>query len=293
MQEGGGAPPLDAEVSDAEVVDAGRGRVTWVPFAFDDGGGRAVALVPEWPSSAPRAAGRWPMIVALHGRGEARRGPAEGVMGWPRDYALTRAIERLCAPPLTVADFEGFVDRARLELHNRALLARPYEGAIVLCPYSPDVDLRSVPDIRAYGDYLLGDVIPRARRELPVLASPRAIGIDGVSLGGALALRIGLENAERFGAVGALQPALADSDIPAFTALARDAVAKNPTLALRLTTSSEDFFRHVVARTSTAWQEAGVVHEMLKLVGPHDYAFNRGPGALEMLLWHERVLARW
>jgi len=24
----------------------------------------------------------------------------------------------------------------------------------------------------------------------------------------------------------------------------------------------------------------------------HDYPFNRGPGAIEMLLWHDRVLAR-
>jgi len=26
------------------------------------------------------------------------------------------------------------------------------------------------------------------------------------------------------------------------------------------------------------------------VTGPHDYAFNRGPGALEMLAYHDRVL---
>ena len=34
-------------------------------------------------------------------------------MGWPRDYAMVRAIDRLRAPPLTAHDYEGFVDPAR------------------------------------------------------------------------------------------------------------------------------------------------------------------------------------
>ena len=33
-----------------------------------------------------------------------------------------------------------------------------------------------------------------------------------------------------------------------------------------------------------------VAHEFVVVAGPHDYAFNRGPGGIEMLLWHDRVL---
>src|SRR5690606_23763113 len=125
-------------------------------------------------------------------RGEALKGPAEGVMGWPKDYALVRAIERVCAPPLTSSDLEGFVDPKRLVDHNAALEREPFEGLIVVCPYSPDVDLRKPPQIKEYSDYFMRVVLPRVKKELPVVETPKGFGIDGVSLGGALALRIGL-----------------------------------------------------------------------------------------------------
>ena len=35
-----------------------------------------------------------------------------------------------------------------------------------------------------------------------------------------------------------------------------------------------------------------VAHDFADIPGPHDYPFNRGPGAIELLLWHDRVLAR-
>ena len=31
---------------------------------------------------------------------------------------------------------------------------------------------------------------------------------------------------------------------------------------------------------------------MTTVPGPHDYVFNRGPGVLEMLLFHDRALRR-
>ena len=51
-------------------------------------------------------------------------------------------------------------------------------------------------------------MLPRVRRETPALSRPETTGIDGVSLGGALALRIGFYNPKSFGALGALQPAI-------------------------------------------------------------------------------------
>lgn len=252
------------------------------------GDGRAVAIVPAWPNADERL----PMLLALHGRGEANKGPALGVMGWPKDYALIRAVERVCAPPLTTNDFEGFVEQKRLDQHNDALGKRPFAGLVVVCPYSPDVDLRKPTQIREYSEYVMKVVVPRAKKELPVIGTPASIGIDGVSLGGALSLRIGLSNADAFGAVGTLQPAIGEDQVPELTDLARGARAKNPKLALRLLTSKEDYFRRAIRSTSQAWKAAGLEHDVEDLPGPHDYPFNRGPGAIEMLLWHDRLLAR-
>jgi hypothetical protein len=274
-----------AEVSPDDAGTCGDVKTdTWTLGAD----GRAFTIVPT--TGAPEA--HFPMLLALHGRGEANKGPALGVLGWPKDYALLRAITRVCAPPLTASDFEGFVEPDRLKMHNDALEKRAYAGLVVVCPYSPDVDLRKPAQMKEYADYVMGVVVPRARKELPVIAAPRATGIDGVSLGGALSLRIGLGNPEAFGAVGTLQPAIGEDQVPEFTELAKAARAKNPSLKLRLLTSKDDYFRRAIKSADAAWRAEGIDHDFEDLPGPHDYPFNRGPGAIEMLLWHDRLLAR-
>ena len=54
----------------------------------------------------------------------------------------------------------------------------------------------------------------------------------------------------------------------------------------------DDYFRGAISHTSQAWKAAGLEHDFADVPGPHDYPFNRGPGAIEMLLWHDRMLAR-
>lgn len=283
------APPLPPTVT-PEIVEAGggpRGKVGMDTWTFD-GNGRAVVLTPGWVPSGEKL----PVLFALHGRGEANKGPVDGVMGWPRDYALLRAIERVCAPPITSDDLEGFVDPKRLSDHNAALEKEPWKGLIVVCPYSPDVDLRKPPQIKEYSDYLMKVMLPRVKKELPVIGTAQSIGIDGVSLGGALALRIGLNNADAFGALGTLQAAIGEDQVPEYTDLAKAARAKNAGLKLRLLTSSKDYFKSAIRATSESWKSAGITHDFVEVPGPHDYPFNRGPGAIEMLLWHDRILAR-
>ena len=265
-----------------------RGEVGTQTWTFGDDA-RAVVVVPAWTKPAEKL----PVLIALHGRGEAAKGAVEGVMGWPRDYALLRVIQRMCAPPLTDADFEGFSDPKRLAEIDKGLAERPFGGLVVVCPYLPDVDLgKPNGAIKEYGDYLLHTVLPRVRKELPVLATPASTGIDGVSLGGAVALRVGLANPEAFGAVGTLQAAVRWDQVAEYTDLAKAARAKSPALRLRILTSSDDYFREVLVKMSQSWRAAGVEHDFLVVPGPHDYPFNRGPGAIEMLYWHDRILAR-
>lgn len=283
-------PPVPTKLPEMPPPDAPvlpRGQVGTQTWTFDNGG-RAVVIVPSWTKPDEKL----PVLIALHGRGEANKGPVEGVMGWPRDYALLRAIERVCAPPITSADLEGFVDPKRLADLNAGLETNPFKGMVVVCPYLPDVDLRKLAPMKEYGTYLLETVLPRVRAELPVLATAAATGIDGVSLGGAVALRVGLGNPEAFGSVGSLQAALGEDQVNEFTELAKAARAKNPALKLRLLTSKEDYFRGAISHTSAAWKAAGIEHDFADVPGPHDYPFNRGPGAIEMLVWHDRMLAR-
>jgi enterochelin esterase-like enzyme len=249
---------------------------------------RVVVLVPAWAEEGVR----YPVLFALHGRGEAQKGPAQGAWGWPKDYALTRAVDRLASPPLAARDFENFVTPNDLAAKNKSLLAQPYGGLVVVCPYVPDLDLKNDRDAREYGRFLLDVVLPRVLAETPALDGPEALGIDGISLGGYTALVVGLANPERFGAVSGIQPALQPSQVVEWVDKARAARARNPHLALRLATSDDDFFRGVVTRTSQAWRAAGIRHDFHQGPGPHDYVYNRGPGAYELLLWNDRALRR-
>ena len=277
-----GGGPLPVPVSpNARVLEWDLGAQPW-------GRARAAVVVPTW--GGPSA--RFPVLVALHGRGEAVKTPAEGALGWPRDYAMVRALDRLRAPPLREADYEGLVEPGRLVAANASLAARPFGGLVVVCPWLPDVRPAATGDIAPYARFVLDVLLPRVRRETPALPEPEATGIDGVSLGGAVALRIGLSSPASFGAVGGIQAAMQEGQDAEWTALAQGARARRPDLKLRLLTSHDDPFRAAIAGVSRAWDAAGVAHDFSDVVGPHDYVFNRGPGSLELLLWHDRALAR-
>jgi iron(III)-salmochelin esterase len=252
------------------------------------GQGRVVVVVPAWGGEDAR----YPVLIALHGRGEALKPPAEGAMGWPRDYAMVHAVDRLRAPPLRESDYLGFADPPRVAETNASLAARPFGGVIVACPWLPDFDPAGTADIAAYSHFVIETLLPRVRRETPAIGTPQATGIDGVSLGGIIAMRIGLTSPDSFGAVGGIQPAVSKSQTAQWSAMAQAARASRSTMKLRLLTSHEDYFRDAIIAVSQAWRAAGIGHDLVDVPGPHDYVFNRGPGSIELLMWHDRVLAR-
>jgi hypothetical protein len=253
------------------------------------GAEKALAVFPRGDDTAAR----YPVLVALHGRGESVRGVETGARGWMDDYELGRSIARLKSPPLLREDFRGFVDDARLARINASLAERPYRGLVVVCPWVPDIlagpDRSNLDAALPFGSFVADDLLPRVIAELPARADRSATGIDGVSLGGRASLVVGFAHADRFGAVGTLQAAVQDSEAPALAARARAALAKGP-LRLRLVTSDRDPFAGAIAQLHLAFEGAQIDHEYLVIPGPHDYAFNRGPGGIEMLLWHDRVL---
>lgn len=262
-------------------------------LAFDGAearGGAARALVIA-PKDAPKAS--CPVLVALHGRGEAVRGAEVGAYGWWRDYRLGATLAALQRRSLTTADFGGHVEPARLQALNAGLRERAFGGLVIVCPHTPD--LLSVPKSERhlgaadrFATWLADELLPRVRREV-ACAGPDT-GIDGVSLGGRVALLAGLGRPDVFRAVGTLQPAITEGEADALAARAKSWAAGRTDGSLRLLTSDGDYFRPAVAALSAALARAGVAHDHRVIVGPHDYAFNRGPGGLEMLLFHDRVL---
>jgi len=251
--------------------------------------GRMVAVV-SVPAHAPGQ--KFPVLIAMHGRGEAFKGPARGARGWLDDYALPKAIERLEHPPLVEADFGGEVEAGRLGLLNQSLERTPYAGLVVVCPYTPDIlaGERAFSAAEPLAAFIVDQLLPRVFQETPALTEPAHVGIDGVSLGGRAALLVGFERPKSFGAVAALQAALDSSEIAPMVARASRARAVNPDFGIRLLTSDRDYFEREIQQLSRALSQASIKHSFVRVRGDHSYEFNRGPGALEMLTYHDRAL---
>ncbi len=282
-----------AEHGDSAIVGAGsrRGRPRTLVWDFQDGPYgelRVLVSVPRRGRDEPPL----PVLVALHGRGEALKGPWRGARGWLEDYQLHEAIDALEHPPLDVRDFHGFVSAERLSALNSRLSTDPYRGMVVVMPYTP-IQLSGAESLEAvvpYGRFIVESVLPRVYAETPSFGSAATTAIDGVSLGGRLSVLIGLMFPQAFGSVGSLQAAFGGDEVQKLTTLAAGALRRNPALRLRVLTSSGDYYREPLTRLSEAWRRAGISHDFASVAGPHDYDFNRGPGAIEMLVFHDEAL---
>jgi hypothetical protein len=59
---------------------------------------------------------------------------------------------------------------------------------------------------------------------------------------------------------------------------------------VRSITSSGDYYLSALTAIHANLLFAKLPHDYLVVTGPHNYAFNRGPSALEMFAYHDRVL---
>jgi pimeloyl-ACP methyl ester carboxylesterase len=250
---------------------------------------RIVSLFPRrpdgrlWPPE-----GRYPVVVALHGAGEAARGVDRGAVGWQLDYALPRAFAALASGRLTARSYNNYVTDRHLEAVSAELAGRPFGGVMVVTPYTPNLmdDPPGSEPIAAYADWIAGPMLAKIRGDLPAAARERAsAGIDGVSLGGMLALEIGFRHPDAFRTVGAIQPAIRGR-VEHLADLAAGARADGHEQVIRLLTSEGDPFLETTRALSLALRDRRVPHTLLVLPGPHDYAFNRGPGSVELLRFH-------
>lgn len=175
-----------------------------------------------------------------------------------------------------------------LAARNTSLRAQPFRGLAVVTPYTPDLmpEPPGSDALRAYGDWLVGPMLEAVRAELPFVAQTRdGTGIDGVSLGGMVALDVGLRHPGELATVGGIQPAVRDR-VAALAAL------PDGTQRIRLVSSDDDPFLGVTRQLSEALLARHVDHDLVVTPGPHGYDFNRGPGSLELLYFHDRTLAR-
>lgn len=243
---------------------------------------RAVATWAE-----PATNERLPIVLAFHGKGESVLGPARGYAAWVDRYDLPKAYEALLGGVLGAAAFGGLVRERELVAENNELAVHPFVGVLAVGVYTPDLLRAPAADVERYATWVARTLLPELRRSFS-FASERMAGVDGVSLGGMVALEVGLRFPDVFASVGAIQPAVRGREAElAERALAARAVH---TQELRLLSSDADPLLPVTRTLSEELRARRVSHRLLVHPGGHDYAFNRGPGAIELLRFHDRAL---
>jgi len=164
-----------------------------------------------------------------------------GAKAWRDDYGLDKLDAQLRTGALTRGDLADMVLDDRLGKLNESLKKNPYAGLVVACPYTPDLKDRSAKGAAPFARFVRESLLPRAQTESKCLTNRESTGIDGVSMGGRLALLVGLMHADIFGAVGALQPAIKIEEAEMFALMAKRATLDKK-LSIRLVSSEKDPF---------------------------------------------------
>jgi enterochelin esterase-like enzyme len=266
------------------------GKLQTVRFAIHGPTGERQSAIAVWPTERPHDE-RWPIVIAFHGMGESRQGPEKGYRAWVERYGLGPAFEALLGNNLTKDDFGGLVRDEELRIANDELKARPFRGVFVVGIYTPDLlaEVAHPEKIDAYAGWVAKRLVPKVRDTFPVASQvEREVSVDGVSLGGMVALEVGLRYPEVFGAVGAIQPAVRGREAE-FADRAVKAGAKRAQ-AIRLLSSDKDPLLPVTRKLSEELRSRHVAHTLIVAPGEHDYAFNQGPGSIELLRFSDRSL---
>jgi iron(III)-salmochelin esterase len=256
-----------------------------------DGEAQPVALiVPRRPDRAMAPPeGRYALVVALHDLRGAERGPSKGPMIWSVNFELPVAFGALERGRLERRDFNGFVSAEHLAAVNAKLAGSPFLAPVIVSPYVPDLSGATDEDLSRYADWLVEVVLPAVRDSFEGVAHGRdGTGIDGIGLGGRVALEVGLRKPEVFSAVGAIQPMLDTGSARAIAERAKPEAGQ----AIRLVTSEEDPARSATLALSAAFRERSMPHALVDTPGTHDIEYGRGAGAIELLRFHTAALVR-
>jgi hypothetical protein len=233
-----------------------------------------------------------PLLVLLHGLGETWD-TGIGVYAWVERYGLGTAYARLRRPPLARAWRSGnlFTD-ARLAEINASLAALPFRGMAVACPFTPNVARLPDPDgaLDAYAAWIADVVVPRARKEAPILPGAAHTALDGVSLGGYVGVEVFIRRPQAFGVWGGVQSAFNPVRVPQYADKLAAALSPSGKTSVRIATTDLDPFREANGALAAALAKKGLPTELFVSAGMHDQLYLREAGTVEMLLWHDRRL---
>jgi enterochelin esterase-like enzyme len=217
------------------------------------------------------------------------RSQALGLRAWPELYGLEEAYRNLLRPPLPRPGKGRYLTDAHRAALDASLGAEPFRGLVCVCPVTPNA--RKAPDavlaLDRYADWIETVLLPEVARRAP-LAGP--VGLDGVSLGGYVALEVLTRKPDLFRTLGGVQTAIGPERAVEYAERLAKALRGRGAFPLHLETSTDDPFRGANELLSRELGRRGISCDLEVLPGPHDQAWLREAGTLAMLRWQERKL---
>jgi len=229
----------------------------------------------------PNTSQRLPAVYVFSGLGEMVRGPMASANGWVEKYGLEEAMTALQNKTLDSDDLQGLASPTELRIYQKR--ARQYHGVVVVCVAAPRKYSRR------FTKHLITEVIPWAESHLPVIAGRQARGLDGISLGGRHVLQIALKYPSDFRTFGTEQAAVKGL-WPGYKRVLKTDRMWFKHSVFHLLSSHQDPFKGPVHSFAEKLRKYGVhvVHKVTE--GRHDKRFAKGPGVVEMLLFHDKYL---
>lgn len=246
-----------------------------------EGGRRFVLLLPRYLEPGRKL----PLAVLLHGLGETGN-ERLGAYAWLEKYGLGSAWQRMKRAPIERTSARGEWTDARLAEVNAELLARPFRGMALACPFMPNPS--GAADLEAYARWLEQSLLPRIRKEAPISADPAQTYLCGVSLGGYVSLEMLARLPHLFGAWAGVQTAIGTF---AATGYAEKIASEWKGIAhpMMLLTSTQDHWKASSEALAAAFQAKNLATTYRVVPGPHDQPWLREAGTIETLLWLDRI----
>lgn len=267
-------PPDDLKIVDWEFDDA-------PPFKR-----RALVAVPTHLADGDKV----PVLVLLHGLGEAKQGPDAGVFAWLDRYGLGSSYARLRHLPLASTSKRKDLTDARAQQLNDELGKKPFGGLVLVCPFTPNVwSFKSTESaLDHFATFVRGPLLERVAREVPQADTTR-VGLDGCSLGGFVAVEVAKRKPEGWRSFGVVQPAIAERKVGDYAEMLAGVASAHRT-RLHVESSTYDPYLRVSKLLHEAILAKGQQSEFIAPPGPHDQPFLRDVGTIEMLMFHDRAL---
>lgn len=230
---------------------------------------------------------RYPLVLVFGGAGECARPPRQGALAWVDYYSTDEAVIALHSGKLTASDFKDLAKGREIDYFNKVLKKNPYNGIILVCPASPLLTTATGVESPGYEKYIMEELLPALKEHYRV--DGKSIGVDGVSMGGARSMYYGFKYPGTFMSIGSVQAAVGP-----FMDIYGELLTKNRSTlkdrSIQLVTSDKDPMAGSVKRLAALLKKNGIQYRYLNLTGPHDYIFNQGPGAISLLIFHDRSL---